>query len=195
MNKPIEEAWKEGFLDETALVAPQINDLYNRKSQQAIDKFIRMLRGNYIVIMIAAAGILVGALTYGAPYAGIIASAALGIFAAHARHQVLRLERVDRTSDSYRYLKSFNEAIAHYMERNAYVFRLTVPVVLIGLGEIALTSEHGLVARLPVLIPAVIVALFAGPISRFDVNLIYSGIINKLREMQADMEEIGAAEA
>ena len=38
MRNSIEEIWKEGFLNEKSLVAPKINDLYNQKSMDLIDK-------------------------------------------------------------------------------------------------------------------------------------------------------------
>ena len=31
MEKTIEAVWKEGFVDDDALVAPKLNDLYNHK--------------------------------------------------------------------------------------------------------------------------------------------------------------------
>ena len=42
MEKSIETIWREGFLKEDALIVPKLNDLYNQKSQQLIEKLIRM---------------------------------------------------------------------------------------------------------------------------------------------------------
>ena len=38
MEKSIETIWKEGFMKDDALVAPKLNDLYNQKSANIIDK-------------------------------------------------------------------------------------------------------------------------------------------------------------
>ena len=56
MNKTIESVWKEGFIDDHALVAPQVNDLYNRRSEQTIDRFIRRLRRNFYGIVATLKG-------------------------------------------------------------------------------------------------------------------------------------------
>src|SRR3954462_13619854 len=54
MEKSIEAIWKEGFLNEKSLVAPKINDLYNQKSNDLVDKMKRMYRINLIALVIMA---------------------------------------------------------------------------------------------------------------------------------------------
>ena len=44
MEKSIENIWKEGFLKSDALVAPKLNNLYNKKSIHIIDKFKRRFK-------------------------------------------------------------------------------------------------------------------------------------------------------
>ena len=44
MEKSIESIWKEGFLQKNAMVAPKLNNLYNKKSIHIIDKFKRMFQ-------------------------------------------------------------------------------------------------------------------------------------------------------
>ena len=46
MEKSIESIWKQGFLDNNAMVAPKLNNLYNQKSIHIIDKFKRMFKIN-----------------------------------------------------------------------------------------------------------------------------------------------------
>ena len=36
MKKSIETMWKQGFISEGELIAPKVNDLYNRKSQNLV---------------------------------------------------------------------------------------------------------------------------------------------------------------
>src|SRR5215203_3076088 len=54
MKNSIETIWKEGFLNEKSLVAPKINDLYNQKSTDLVDKIERMFKVNRIAILIMA---------------------------------------------------------------------------------------------------------------------------------------------
>lgn len=195
MNKTIESAWKEGFLDDDALVAPQVNDLYNRRSGQMIDRFIRMLRWNFYAIAATVAVVFLVSIFKGALVAGTIFAAALSYFAVHARTQVLKFEGIDRTVDSYHYVKTFNELIDAFLVRNAQVFRLTVPVVLLSFNEIVLPSDAAIGSRVPMFLAAVVVFVFAGPISRLDVNLVYRNAIRRLREMQSDMERLRGSPA
>ena len=51
MEKSIETIWKEGFIKNDALVAPKLNDLYNQKSIDIVEKFKRMYKLNRIAIM------------------------------------------------------------------------------------------------------------------------------------------------
>ena len=51
MKKSIETIWQEGFLNNEALVAPKLNDLYNQKSIHIVDKFKRMYKINIIAII------------------------------------------------------------------------------------------------------------------------------------------------
>jgi hypothetical protein len=190
MNKTIESVWKEGFLDDNALVAPRVNDLYNRRSEQTIDRFIRMLRWNFYGIAATVVAVFLVSIFVGAPVAGTIFAVALGLFAAHARTQVLKFESIDRTADSYRYVTAFNDLISAFLKRNAQVFRLSVPVMLLSFNEIVLPSDANIASRTPMFVVAIVVFVFAGPISRFDVNLFYRNAISRLREIQSEMEQL-----
>ncbi len=71
MEKSIEIIWKEGFLKKDALIAPKINDLYNQKSIDIVDKFRRMYRINIIGIVLFAVIILPMNIAVKIPYMGI----------------------------------------------------------------------------------------------------------------------------
>ena len=70
MNNSIEKIWKEGFLSNDALIAPKINDLYNQKSKNIVDKFEVVFKWNLIGIIIYAALVLVVLTIMGIPYLG-----------------------------------------------------------------------------------------------------------------------------
>lgn len=46
MNNSIDSVWEKGFIGEMALSKPHINDLYNRKSNNLIDKFEALFAAN-----------------------------------------------------------------------------------------------------------------------------------------------------
>ena len=59
MEKSIETIWKEGFLNNDALLAPQVNNLYHKKSNHIVDKFKRMFKFNLIAILIGSFALLI----------------------------------------------------------------------------------------------------------------------------------------
>ena len=67
MEKSIEDIWKEGFLKSDALIAPKVNNLYNKKSIDIIDKFKRMFKINLIVIVAFAFASLIMSFLNGVP--------------------------------------------------------------------------------------------------------------------------------
>ena len=71
MAKTIESIWKEGFINETQLAAPKINDLYNRKSQNIVDKLQDMFAVNIKAIIIGSIITLVAMSIIGAPFLGM----------------------------------------------------------------------------------------------------------------------------
>ena len=70
MTKSIETIWKSGFVEEDALLAPQINNLYERKSIHTIDRFKRMFKINLIAIVIGSFVPLIWAWVSGIPITG-----------------------------------------------------------------------------------------------------------------------------
>jgi hypothetical protein len=72
MRKTIEAAWREGFLNPDALVAPKVNNLYTRKSSHIVDRIQRMQRINETAIVIGAPIMWVLLSAVGIPYTGAI---------------------------------------------------------------------------------------------------------------------------
>jgi len=70
MEKTIEAIWQEGFLDDKALLAPKLNDLYNQKSSNLVDKRTRMFKINLRVLAAFAIVALIACVAVGLPYVG-----------------------------------------------------------------------------------------------------------------------------
>ena len=68
MEKSIETIWKKGFLKNDALLAPKLNNLYDQKSIDIVDKFKRMYKINIIALMAFALIILLAAQPTEMPY-------------------------------------------------------------------------------------------------------------------------------
>lgn len=216
MEKSIENIWKEGFLKSDALVAPKINNLYNQKSKNIIDKFKRMFKINLIAIVVFAIAILLITTFNGFPIIGILwFLILLGLVVVNKK---LRnsLEKIDYHKNSYEYLMSFNKWLQEQLAINRKMARLYYPLLFISivvgfwfvdaegvpLGErlvgeviygfpnIYLVNGVPLIAIVLVLIIAALLALFGGRIYNIDVKIIYGRMFKKIEELITDLEEL-----
>lgn len=142
MEKSIETIWKEGFMHDNALVVPKINDLYNRKSTDIVDKLQRMFHVNLLAITIAivAIPIVTGAIEFGFLFAGasekapfiflpgLALSAMLATLVRMGRQEMRKLDQFDKGQSSYQYLKVFAEWRKTSMERYGRFYQLFYPV-------------------------------------------------------------------
>jgi len=216
MEKSIETIWEEGFLASDALVAPKINDLYNKKSKHIVEKFKRMYSINIKAII--AFAILVIPFTYitNMPYMGIpMALIFIGVVYYSSKFK-RKLYTIDSSVDSYHYLKSFKEWVTEMVAFNTKMSRYMYPTVFISMflgfwfGSIGgdMPGEE-LVTWLLVDYPNMILlmgvplwliigsafaifllAYFGGKIGQWDINLVYGGILKRLESLLDEMEEL-----
>ena len=210
MEKSIENVWKEGFLKKDALVAPKINNLYHQKSIHIIDKFKRMVKINYYIILIFA--VLQWGLyaALGTPIAGaFIFFLLLGVCWIGVK-QAKALKRIDANLSSYEYLKSFNTWLKLAISNNIKVMRFFYPLIFLAAlmpifyalkageatNEAILNSGFHLLYGIPTfiwimaLVIAIIMYVFGGRIYQWDLNLVYGRVFKKLDELIADIEEL-----
>jgi hypothetical protein len=218
MEKSIETIWKQGFLNNDALVAPKLNDLYNQKSTHIIDKFNNMFRINLIAIVIGAFFGLGFTYWNGIPYLGICVFFILNLLAIVNYKIWKSLGDIDKTVDSFNYLKSFDKWMKEQISMNKRFAKFMYPafflsiIMGIWLGDFggSIPGENlvaEIVANYPntilifgipmygVLAITIITGLlikFGDNIYEFDVSLVYGRVFSKLDELITDMEEIKA---
>ena len=216
MEKSIETIWKEGFIKNDALVAPKLNDLYNQKSIDIVEKFKRMYKINRIAII--AFAILIIPLSYvtGMIYMGIPMSLLFTAATFVAQKFSKQLDTIDKNTSSYEYLSSFDKWVKDMVAVNSKLSTFMYPYIFIAMalgfwfvdiegtilghmlinGIIAEFPNTFIVSGFPVLllIPFIlgiaILAFFGGRIGKTDINLVYRGILNKLKVLLSDMEEL-----
>tara|TARA_R110002050_G_scaffold16609_2_gene50110 strand:- start:12873 stop:13190 length:318 start_codon:yes stop_codon:yes gene_type:complete len=105
MEKSIELIWNKGFLKSDALVAPKLNDLYNQKSIDIVEKFKRMYRLNVIALVVFTAVFLPLSYFVQIPYLGIMLSVVFLCTAYEGSKFQKKLNAIDKTSDTYQYLQ------------------------------------------------------------------------------------------
>jgi len=216
MEKSIETIWKEGFLKSDALVAPKLNDLYNQKSKHIIDKFKRMYEINMIAIIAFALILLPITFIVEMPYMGIPMFILFNAVVIVNRVFKRRLDKIDKGLNSYQYLNSFGAWMKDMVSLNTKMSRYLYPYIFISMfmgfwfggiggnipGEEFVNSLNidypnmyllfglPLLGILGMILVVSLLAFFGGRIGKWDVNLVYGGILKKLDELLGDMEEL-----
>jgi len=210
MEKSIESIWKQGFLNSDALVAPKLNNLYNQKSIHVIDKFKRMFKINLIAIVVGSILFLGISFLIGIPWMGIGFFLTLSVIVIVNRRLSRGLAKIDKSESSYHYIKAFDNWMKQQVSVNSLMARFYYPLfflsILLGfwqqLGE-AVTNK--LVLNYPgidlifgvplfliigVVLMMVLLSYFGARIYIWDLKVVYGGVLRKLDEIIADMEEL-----
>lgn len=210
MNNSIESMWKKGFLASDNLIAPKVNDLYNRKSIHIIARFKRMFKTNLILIVVGASVFLIAGFLIKAPVYGVLIFLLLLLQVVLGYKSMQKLDSLDQTQSSYQYLKEFQSWIKNTMKDYVHLNRLSYPsffaCFFLGMWNsvnMEDVKEHlmsdpdqlsvfglPLWIALPGLIILILITIFSKPIYELDIKTIYGGIMTKLDEMVADMEEL-----
>ena len=216
MEKSIETIWKQGFLKSDALIAPKLNDLYNQKSKHIIDKFIRMFKMNLILIVVGSFIILAASFAVGLPYLGVPMFILLNILVILNKKLLKTLLKIDKSTNSYDYLMSFDTWLKSQIRTNKLFARFLYPTIFLSMvvgfwmkstdehrmGDLlvkkllATTPDLSLIFGIPTIgiVIAIIVVgfliLVGGRIYEWDLKLVYGRILRKLDEIIADIQEL-----
>lgn len=218
MDKTIETIWKEGFLKKDALIAPKLNDLYNQKSIDIVDKFKRMYKINIVAIIVFAFTILPLATITNIPYMGIPMFILFITIVYFSTKFNKKLNKINKSSNSYQYLRTFNNWTKEMVDFNTKLSRYLYPYVFLSIvagfwfgsfgGNIpgndfvnALLVDNPemiMVLGIPLLgiiflvLIVAFLAFFGGKIGQWDLNLVYGRILKRLNTLMADMDELRA---
>lgn len=210
MEKSIETIWKKGFLDNKALLAPKINDLYNQKSMSIIDKFRRMMKINIYALVVFAFLSLGIYAALGTPITGIFLFLLFMSVCWLSLKQGRTMKAIDSSLSSFDYLNSFNRWIKKSISINSKVMRFFYPIVflaslmpimfairaaedteqVISLSELDIIYGIPTFAMVSALLAAILIFAFGKKIYEWDVNLVYKRTFDKIDSMIAEMEEL-----
>lgn len=216
MEKSIESIWKEGFVNDDELIAPKVNDLYNKKSIDIVSKFKRMYRINVIGIVLFSFIIVPVSYLVKIPYMGIMMFFLFNLIIIANRKTIQALHKIDNSLNSYEYLLSFKKWTDKLIDTNTKFSRFLYPYMFLTMffgfwcGEIGgdipgdivikeFVSEFPntpLVFGFPLvfigimLVIMLFLALVGARIGKWDFNLGYGRIMRRLNTMIKDMEEL-----
>jgi len=216
MKKSIETIWKKGFLQQDALIVPQINDLYNQKSIHLVDKFQRTFKSNLIGLSIFSFIMLPLSFLVGLPYMGVPMFFILNAAVIYSYFSSKDFNQIDKTSSSYNYLKSFDAWLKKRMTSSITLYRYLYPAVFLSiffgfwfwdfgdyyLGEqiikvldsvsnnLILIGGFPLIAIGLAIIGTGAIYYFGERLYRADMRAVYGRILDELEEVILEMEEL-----
>jgi hypothetical protein len=211
MKKTIEDIWKEGFPKSEAFIVPKLSNLYNQKSIHIVDNLISLARKNIIGIIIGAFVLLALSIIFKAVAAGTILFLILMWLAFYTKKLKDRMQEIDKGLNAYQYIKALDrwlkDRIADLTKMNRVLYPTILCAFSIGLwrssfGQMLFErTELGnpdsfMIWGIPgywllgTIIGVVLMSLFAGPLYRFDVKMVYGRVLEKLEAIIADMEEL-----
>ncbi|MFK7953781.1 MAG: hypothetical protein AB8B73_13130 [Ekhidna sp.] len=216
MEKSIESIWKDGFLNDNAIIIPKLNNLYGQKSNHIIDKFKRMFKMNLILVVLGSFVILAASFAVGLPYMGVPMFVAMNILVILNRKLLRTLLLIDKSRSSYDYLMAFDTWLKSQVSSNKKFARFFYPVTFLSvvagfwmkeegdlrIGEhfvnklLAIYPDLLLINGIPLigiigsLLIAGIIAMLGGRIYEWDLKLVYGRVFKKLDEIIADIKEL-----
>jgi hypothetical protein len=211
MKNSIEVIWKEGFLNEKSLVAPKINDLYNQKSKDLVDKMERTYRLNLILLVIMAIVFPIIHYFLDAIWQGISVSILLLLSVWYSIREKRSIKSLDHGATSIDYLKSFDRLLKDTLSRGEKILRFSYPLYfLIAMSTMYSAWDKGeltskMYQKLPDIIfigsvplfvwiiagvATLLMLYFSDRIYRWDVRLMYGHVFQKLEETIAEMEKL-----
>ena len=212
MEKSIESIWKQGFLENDAMVAPKLNNLYNQKSIHIIDKFKRMFKINLNALVIFSFFVLIASFFVKIPVMGVLMFILFNVIVIVNKRLLKGLNNIDKNVSSYQYLKSFDTWMKSQIAVNYKMSRYIYPYIFIAmvsgfgfssqfresLNRILGGYQPYMVFDIPVfwvlamIVIIIVLAIFGGRIYKWDLNIVYGRIIKKLDELITDMEDLRA---
>jgi len=211
MSKTLEAIWKNGFLDDDAIIIPKVVDLYNQKSQNLIDKFQRMFVINRKAILAAAAILTIASPFFGLTYLGVfIATMLLGLVLI-GNNGMKALNQLDKNVNSYEYLKAFSNWRTDMVKNYSRAYTFFYPALFLALmtrfrfsadahtiiNSITLDYPNTvMLLGIPWFFIAAVLAItailfkFGSTLYRIDVDLVYGSSFRKLDELIAEMEDL-----
>ena len=211
MTKSIETMWKEGFINETQLDVPKVNDLYNRKSQNLVDKLLNMFAINIKAIVIGSIIMLIGMSLIGAPFLGLYICALLTPLVLIARKELGKSSNISKGQSSFDYLINFDHWLKTSIKTYAVYYRFFYPLFFIGMVTQGVVSDAGgkiialllekfptdiLILGLPyylagfISLALLIITYYADALYRLDLNIVYGRQFKKMDELLSDMKTL-----
>lgn len=207
MDKSIESIWKNGFLESNDKIALKLNNLYNKKSIHIIDRFKRLFKINFNVLIITSLVLLPILFFAKLLVMAILMFILLSFFLITDKKILKDLNKIDKNTSSYLYLKSFDTWLKKQITIKMQMSRYIYPYMFITVTSEVWSSRENfndilgdyqpyMIHEIPVywvlsmLIIIVVLAIFGRQFYKWDLNLVYGRVLKELDELIKDMEDL-----
>ena len=212
MEKSIEKIWKEGFKESELTKTLPMENLYNQKSRDLVEKLKRMFKKNLIIIMVFTIFFWIIYFFIDAVWQGTCMAVLFLGLAWYSHKKMHKINTSNTGLSSYEYLKSFDTNLKAAMSSLVTVMRFFYPLTFLTAmstiwfgGNNQSILNNKLTERFPdlvfvggvplsvlviVAIVTLLIGYFADKIYQWDVGLMYGRVFKKLKETIAEMEEL-----
>ena len=211
MENSIEMIWKQGFLNESSLVAPKVNDLYNQKSIHVVEKIKRRMKNyrtlNFVLIVVVPfCYYFLGVFWYG------LAFSITTLFMLRYTGRIMSsITTLDQGATSYDYLKSFDSCLKDIFAKFEKIGRFSFPLYTLilnsalwvgwhHLGIVSILQHRHPTADIPLImlsflgVHSLLTIVFSVKLTRWEIRVVYGHLLNKLEETIAEMEKLKQGE-
>lgn len=211
MKNTIEQIWKQSFIDDATNAIPKINNLYNQKAQNIVDKIHRMYQLNvkFLYGFSPTAGVV--CFVSGWYVLAVVMPCLLLWLAIVGQKQLKKLNLSNKSDNSYQYISSCNLWFKQMISTFSSVYQIFYPTLVLAIlveirlspiGDKAINAylnsypDSSLLFATPwifYLAAALIIAVvgyFSVAFFLFDLKLVFGRVMKKLDDILSDMEEL-----
>lgn len=207
MRKSIEDIWQSGFIDDMALIAPKVNNLYAMKSKNLVDKFESLFAANQKAVLFAAMVIGSAVAYVGAPFVGAIIAAMLTGLVMAGHGQLKKLSKISKDQSSFEYLNEFDIWLDNAIAQYTQIYRFFYPALfaictvryaysdnaIAVLTQLDMVNSNGMPSftiYAAIGLISLILGVAGARIYRADVTMVYGREIKKLKALLSEMKAL-----
>ncbi|MFD0993243.1 hypothetical protein [Tenacibaculum geojense] len=203
MEKSIEKIWNEAFINENAIVAPKINNLYNQKSKSIIHKIKRTYEFDNKGLLPISGIVAIGGILLNETIIGLYGTILILCLYYFNTKLLSRFEKLDVKSDNLTYLKNYRDVMNSVTKATKRMFIFVLPLLVLSIFILGFfLKEESFLSRFissdttfieilgigaSVALIIAIICLFVFKVSN---QLLYGTLVSKLNDLIHEIENL-----
>ncbi len=203
MEKSIEKIWNEAFINENAIVAPKINNLYNQKSKSIIHKIKRTYEFDNKGLLPISGIVAIGGILLNETIIGLYGTILILCLYYFNTKLLSRFEKLDVKSDNLTYLKNYRDVMHSVTKATKRMFIFVLPFLVLSIFILGFfLKEESFLSRFispdttfieilgigtSVALIIAVICLFVFKVSN---QLLYGTLVSKLNDLIHEIENL-----